>query len=139
MRLNSSSVMPLLASSYSDEVLYFSNSNTQAPCPTGGRTPVTGRHSTIDSPESVSRVAPPTITMSTSRAAIALSHSRIARRCALAASVVGATCTSPRISFRCLVIGKIQREADACFDEIEQQWCNKRRQDSLSPLGRGLG
>src|SRR6266851_1478956 len=100
MRLNSLSVIPLLASSYSDEVLYFSNSTIQALSLTGGKTPVTGRHSTIDSPESVRRVAPPTMTMTTRRAAIELSHNRIARRCALAAAVFATLCISSSIAVK---------------------------------------
>src|SRR5262249_44786944 len=51
----------------------------------GGSVPVTGCHSTIDSPDSVRRVAPPTSTMATMRAAIATSHTRIARTCGRAA------------------------------------------------------
>ena len=41
--------------------------------------PVTGFHSTIDSPDSVSRVAPPTSTMIAISAATPASHQRTAR------------------------------------------------------------
>src|SRR6266852_1105616 len=75
--------MPLLTSSYSDEVWYFSNSAAQAVSLSGGTTPVRGRHSTIERPEPVRRVTPPTITMRTMRAAMPWSQSRTARRCAL--------------------------------------------------------
>ena len=42
--------------------------------------PVTGLHSTIDRPDSVSRVAPPTTTVSNISAATASNHSLMARR-----------------------------------------------------------
>src|ERR1700685_2864073 len=42
---------------------------------------MTGFHSVIDNPDSVSRVAPPTKTMASTIAATAKSHSRIARAC----------------------------------------------------------
>ena len=45
----------------------------------GGSVPVTGFHSTMDSPDSVRRVAPPTSTMTTISATIASSHHRTAR------------------------------------------------------------
>jgi len=45
----------------------------------GGSVPVTGFHSTIDRPDSVSRVAPPTSTISAISAATANSHHRTAR------------------------------------------------------------
>src|SRR5947209_5146362 len=41
--------------------------------------PVTGFHSTIESPDSVSRVAPPTSTISAIKAATEISHQRTAR------------------------------------------------------------
>jgi hypothetical protein len=40
---------------------------------------VTGFHSTIESPDSVSRVAPPTSTITAISAATASSHARMAR------------------------------------------------------------
>ena len=45
----------------------------------GGSTPVTGRHSTMESPDSVSRVAPPTSTSATTMAATAQSQRRMMR------------------------------------------------------------
>ena len=45
----------------------------------GGSTPVTGFHSTIESPDSVSRVAPPTSTIATIIAATTMSHARTPR------------------------------------------------------------
>ena len=50
------------------------------PTLSGGRTPVTGFHSTIERPDSVSRVAPPTTTVKTISAATTSSHTRMARR-----------------------------------------------------------
>jgi len=48
---------------------------------------VTGFHSTIESPDSVSRVAPPTSTISAIRAATKTSHTRMA--CGAEACCVG--------------------------------------------------
>ena len=59
-------------------VLYLSNSACQAVSLTGGTTPVTGFHSTIESPDSVSRVAPPTIKVTTISAATVHNHSPMA-------------------------------------------------------------
>ena len=47
---------------YSGIFLYFSNSKTQDSIDRGGNTPITGSHSVIDKPESVTLVAPPTST-----------------------------------------------------------------------------
>ena len=52
-------------------VLYLSNSACHAVSLIGGSAPVTGFHSTIDSPDSVSRVAPPTSTIAKMSAATA--------------------------------------------------------------------
>src|SRR4051812_7014003 len=79
MVLNSASVMPLLRCWNCGMVLYLSNSAAQAPSLNGGTAPVTGFHSTIERPDSVSRVAPPTSTIAKMSAATAYSHSRIAR------------------------------------------------------------
>src|SRR5215813_327919 len=80
MVLNSSRLIPALCSRYCGMALYFSNSACHADVSSGGTTPVTGFHSTIDRPDSVSRVAPPTTTVANIRAATASSHSRTARR-----------------------------------------------------------
>src|SRR6516225_8824035 len=80
MVLNSSRLMPALCSRYCGMVLYLSNSACHAGASRGGITPVTGFHSTIERPDSVSRVAPPTTTVTNIRAATASSHSRTARR-----------------------------------------------------------
>src|SRR6266536_4446979 len=80
MVLNSSRLTPALCSRYGGTVLYLSNSACQADASSGGTTPVTGFHSTIDRPDSVSRVAPPTTTVTNIRAATASSHSLMARR-----------------------------------------------------------
>ena len=52
-------------------VLYLSNSACHAASLSGGSVPVTGFHSTIDRPDSVSRVAPPTSTIAKMSAATA--------------------------------------------------------------------
>src|SRR5215467_6787056 len=80
MILNSPRLIPALCSRYCGMVLYLSNSACHADASSGGTTPVTGFHSTIDRPDSVSRVAPPTTTVANIRAATASSHSRTARR-----------------------------------------------------------
>lgn len=54
--------------------LYFSNSAAQAAYDSGGSVPVTSFHSVIDRPDSVSRVMPPTITISMISAATANSQ-----------------------------------------------------------------
>src|SRR5262245_12080943 len=82
MVLNASRLMPALRSRYCGIALYLSNSACQDGASSGGSTPVTGFHSTIESPDSVSRVAPPTTTVTTISAATASSHSLTARRCA---------------------------------------------------------
>src|SRR5882762_5870493 len=60
-------------------VLYFSNSACQALSLKGGTVPVSGFHSTIESPDSVSLVAPPTRTIAKISPATTTSHSRSAR------------------------------------------------------------
>jgi hypothetical protein len=57
----------------------------------GGSVPLTGFHSTIESPDSVSRVAPPTSTMAAIISAIVTSQTRTARlrgACCTAISVI---------------------------------------------------
>src|SRR5205085_12545388 len=79
MVLNSASVMPRLSLNWGI-AWYLANSVCHAASPKGGSVPVTGFHSTIESPDSVSRVAPPTSSVATISAATRESHSRIARR-----------------------------------------------------------
>src|SRR5436190_19553536 len=55
--------MPALSSRYCGVCRYFSNSAAQLATESGGRMPVTGCHSVIDNPESVSRVMPPMTTI----------------------------------------------------------------------------
>jgi len=61
-------------------VLYLSNSTCQPASSSGGKIPVSGFHSTIESPDSVSRVAPPTTKVTNISAATVSSHKRMARR-----------------------------------------------------------
>ena len=56
--------MPRLSRSYCGVPWYFANSACQSASESGGIAPVTGRHSVIDRPEPVSRVSPPTSTIS---------------------------------------------------------------------------
>src|SRR5256714_4082168 len=60
--------------------LYLSISACHALASSGGTTPVTGFHSTIDRPDSVSRVAPPTVSVTNINAATANSQNLRARR-----------------------------------------------------------
>src|SRR5689334_8475264 len=62
---------------YCGMVWYFSNSACQAAASSGGMVPVTGFHSTIDNPDSVSRVAPPTTTIRKISPATASSQTRM--------------------------------------------------------------
>jgi hypothetical protein len=71
--------MPRLIAWYCGIAWYFSNSTCQASRVSGGSVPVTGFHSTIDRPDSVSRVAPPTTMVANTSAATASSHRRTAR------------------------------------------------------------
>ena len=79
MRLNSARDIPRLTSRYSGDARYASNSRRHASSPIGGRTPETGCHLTMDSPEPVSRVTPPTTTIAYTSAAHAISHHPTAR------------------------------------------------------------
>src|SRR6266849_1733730 len=71
--------MPRLSRAYCGMVLYFANSACQSASPSGGMAPVTGFHSTIESPDSVSRVAPPTDTIANTNPATHHSHTPMAR------------------------------------------------------------
>ena len=82
--------MPRLSRSYCGMVLYLANSACQSASPSGGTTPVTGFHSVMDSPNSVTRVAPPTSTMANTRAATHHSHSPTARAAEVEADAWGA-------------------------------------------------
>ena len=59
---------------------YFANSASQAAADDGGSAPVTGFHSVIDSPDPVSRVAPPSAIIATTMTNRTTSHARIAPR-----------------------------------------------------------
>lgn len=69
-------------------VWYFANSACQLFSENGGSTPVIGFHSTMERPDSVNRVAPPTTRVKKIIAAVASSHSRTARRLSLEALTV---------------------------------------------------
>src|SRR6266481_7397109 len=104
--------MPALCSRYCGMVLYLPNSACHAAASSGGITPVTGFHSTIDRPDSVSRVAPPTTTVTNIRAATASSHSRTARRRGSAngaRSVMGSfACRGRRGPYSCVSVPAIE-------------------------------
>src|SRR6185295_16240327 len=48
---------------YSGVAWYFRKTSSQSVCDSGGRVPTSGFHSTMDSPECVRRVTPPTTTI----------------------------------------------------------------------------
>src|SRR5215831_17806560 len=77
--LKSESVMPALSCRYCGINLYASNARSHSFALSGGSAPVTGFHSTIESPDSVSRVAPPTSTIAAISTATEMSHQRTAR------------------------------------------------------------
>ena len=68
--------MPLLSCWYSGICWYFRKASSQCASVIGGMAPSSGFHSVIDSPLSVSLVAPPTITMQKISAATPRSHAR---------------------------------------------------------------
>src|SRR5215469_5488266 len=123
-------------SRYCGIALYFSNSLCHWAAVCGGTTPVTGFHSTIDSPDSVTRVAPPTTTMRKTRPATANSQKRMARRLAgdgansvcmeqrlrkshgpyrraLAVAIVAAAASDPRERPACMSAGESKLLADS--------------------------
>ena len=69
MPLNSSSDIPRLTFRYSGVDWYFVNMSCQAASPSGGSVPAMGCHSTIERPDRVRRVTPPTTTITKTRAA----------------------------------------------------------------------
>ena len=75
------------------EERYFSNSACQACSPTGGSQPVTGLHSTIDRPDSVSRVSAPSTIMKKIMPATTISQLRTA---AGTGCMGGGPCVKPR-------------------------------------------
>src|SRR5829696_8979663 len=79
MNWNSARLMPWLRSAYCGLALYLANSESQAASFSGGMAPVTGRHSVIERPEPVKRVAPPTITIASTRMATMKSHVAVGR------------------------------------------------------------
>ena len=66
--------MPRLSSRYCGIAWYFVNSDSQSLAERGGNIPVTGFHSTIERPDSVSLVAPPTKSVRKIIAAAAISQ-----------------------------------------------------------------
>ena len=63
--------MPALSSLYCGICWYFAKASRQSASLSGGMAPISGRHSVIDSPDSVSRVAPPTTTIAKTNSATA--------------------------------------------------------------------
>ena len=61
--------MPALTWAYCGMARYFSNAAFQSAAFIGGKAPMIGFHSVIDSPEPVRRVTPPTTTIANTRAA----------------------------------------------------------------------
>src|SRR6266516_2743817 len=68
MPLKPSRFIPGLTSRYSGVCLYFPKVSCHPTSSSGGRAPTIGRHSTMESPEWVSRVTPPTTTIANTSA-----------------------------------------------------------------------
>ena len=77
--LNSDIGIPAFSSRYSDVWRYKSKIRDHSASEKGGRTPMKGRHSTIDRPDSVSLVIAPISIISATISATARSQARIAR------------------------------------------------------------
>src|SRR5439155_19744976 len=73
-------LMPELSNRYCGICWYFSNSAAQAAADSGGRMPLTGCHSVIDRPDSVSLVMPPITTIRKIRPQHTSSQTATARR-----------------------------------------------------------
>ena len=71
--------MPALTWAYCGMARYFSNASFQSAAFIGGRAPMMGFHSVIDSPDPVRRVMPPTTTMAKTRTAHVNSQMATAR------------------------------------------------------------
>ena len=71
--------MPLLTRSYCGIALYLANASCHSASESGGTAPMIGCHSVIDSPEPVSRVAPPMPTITSTSSATSSSQTRTAR------------------------------------------------------------
>src|SRR5215510_9986733 len=91
MALNSASDIPWLTTLYSGVWRYLSNASSQSAWLNGGIAPAIGRHSTIERPERVSRVTPPTTIIVATNAAQTRSQAITARwdRCRIAAERPG--------------------------------------------------
>src|SRR5262245_23618364 len=68
--------MPLLAYSYWGICWYLRNASCQSASVSGGSMPMIGFHSVIERPQPGSRVAPPRLTMASTKAATAKSQTR---------------------------------------------------------------
>src|SRR6267154_1726200 len=82
MLLKPPRLMPGLTSRYSGVCLYFPKVSCHPASSRGGSAPTIGCHSTMDRPEWVSRVTPPTTTIANTSAQHASSHAATARLCA---------------------------------------------------------
>src|ERR1700722_19759679 len=99
--------MPAFNSLYCGICWYFANSACQAAADSGGRMPVTGCHSVIDSPDQVSRVMPPITTIAkiiaqhtSSQIATGRRLRSAASRCGAAAMLAEANTLLPRAGVR---------------------------------------
>ena len=79
MLLNPVRVMAGLTRRYSGVCWYFRKVSCHAPWSSGGSAPTIGCHSTIDSPEWVRRVMPPTTTIANTSAQQASSQAAMTR------------------------------------------------------------
>ena len=76
--------------------LYFSNSSSHSVSESGGRTPVTGRHSVMLRPDSVRRVTPPTTMTAMTRVEESMSHFPTA-----GGESTGSCCSAPGCCCEC--------------------------------------
>src|SRR5262252_6801156 len=116
MSLNSAKVTPGWIARYSGICLYLANSAAQSASESGGTTPITGFHSVIDRPESVSRVIPPTTTIRKIIAQQAKSHAATGPSF-FSVAALGAIPDRARVaaeivpSFKILVLAKVRSAA----------------------------
>src|SRR6267378_1133201 len=80
--LKPSRFIPGLTNRYSGVCLYFPKASSHAASLSGGRVPTIGCHSTMDRPECVRRVTPPTTTIANTSAQQTSSQAATARLCA---------------------------------------------------------
>src|SRR6476660_4029029 len=124
---------------------YLANSACHSAGESGGKIPVTGFHSTIESPYSVSRVAPPTINVSNIIAAEISSHSRTGRKLAFVALIGSCIVLLAGDGADHIVRGDAPQLSGKTvgYDDPDPQTSRRRRaprpRHRLGPFGHGAG